>query len=603
MRHRTSICWMGAAVLAAALLCADVKANSTTVADVSTPGMLLMQADTLSTSNHARFLGILEKLHQEEKQLTPAQRWHLRYLDALRWVNAADNAKAIPLLHDIVDHSGDPELSARAITLLIQANFLSRDYKQAYVLADHLIADLPKLAAPLTRQAALSQIVSMMNSVGQYDLALQYARQMQAAFPSGKGRCWGNLAVTQTLLYAGKLASSSPEFKKTIDSCLAIGQVANANALRLDLASLMTDEGRMDQSIALLHRIAPSIQKSKYQFHIASLPVTLAQAYVKQGKDAEARKSALAALALIGPQSTNWIVEAANKVLYQAAKHAGNDVAALAYYEKYIAQEMKSASDTKARALAYQQVKQQVLAKKMRLNVLSKQNQILQLRQKLTDKAVETGRLYILLLLALLGFIVLWLLKLKHSQLSFRRLSRHDGLTGVFNRQHFLDEAERALSRLHKAGASVCLVMLDLDHFKQVNDNHGHAAGDRVLKRTAGTCRLELRTSDVFGRLGGEEFGILMPGCTREQGLEVASRIRRAVAAMSMELEPGRVLTISASFGLACSDHSGHALSQLFSDADVALYRAKNSGRNRVVVDDGGGNIRARPQACSPKAI
>lgn len=602
MKRRSLSCCALTVILTAALFCIEAMASRAAVIDQPTPAMLLAKAFRIHSSDHSRFLNILKQLHQDEKLLTPSQHWRLIYLDALRWVYAANYVKATPLLQAVIDNSGDVSLSARATAQLIQVDFLNRRYGKAYELAENLIASLPDTTDPAARLSTLNQVVQMMNNAGQYDLALKYARQMQASFPSAKGRCLGNLAVTQTLLYAGKLTSASPEFEKTIDSCLAVGQVANANALRLDLASLLTDEGHMDQSVALLHRIAPSIRKSKYKFHMASLPITLAQNYVKQGKDAEARQSALAALAMFVPGTTNWIVQAANKVLYQVAKRAGNDAAALAYYEKYVGQEMKSASDTKARALAYQQVKQEVLAKKMRLDVLSKKNQILRLRQKLADKAVETSRLHIALLLAVLGFIMLWLLKLKHSQLRFRRLARHDGLTGVFNRQHFLDEAERVLVRLHKAGASVCLVMLDLDHFKQVNDNHGHATGDRVLKRTAATCRDELRTSDVFGRLGGEEFGILMPGCTREQGLEIASRIRRVVAAMSMELEPGRVMTVSASFGLSCSDHSGYVLSQLFGDADVALYRAKSGGRNRVVVDVGGDDALVTPRTCPPEA-
>jgi diguanylate cyclase (GGDEF)-like protein len=228
-----------------------------------------------------------------------------------------------------------------------------------------------------------------------------------------------------------------------------------------------------------------------------------------------------------------------------------------------------------------------VLAKKLRLQALSKQNRILQLRQALAQKAAETSRLYIALLLLVIILISVWLHRLKQSHVHLRRMVRHDSLTGAFTRQHFFGEAERVLLRLQKSHTNACMALLDLDHFKEVNDTYGHAAGDEALKHTVAICRRELRASDVFGRIGGEEFGILMPECSREQGGAVANRIRHAIATTPVELDPQAIITISASFGLACSGTSGYVLKQLCADADAALYRAKRSGRNRLIVNAG----------------
>lgn len=141
---------------------------------------------------------------------------------------------------------------------------------------------------------------------------------------------------------------------------------------------------------------------------------------------------------------------------------------------------------------------------------------------------------------------------------------------------------------MHPADAGACLVALDLDHFKRINDTYGHAAGDEALRRVVEICRRELRGSDLFGRLGGEEFGILMPACTCEQGIEIATRIRRSLAAALLKLDPETTVVVSANLGLAHSAVSGYAFHQLFSAADAALYRAKHGGRNRLVVDTRG---------------
>jgi diguanylate cyclase (GGDEF)-like protein len=271
-------------------------------------------------------------------------------------------------------------------------------------------------------------------------------------------------------------------------------------------------------------------------------------------------------------------------VLYRVAKRHGNTASALAYYEHYVTQDKSALDDAAAQALAYQTVQQQVLTRKLETEELSKQNSILRLQRALDTKAVETSRLYIILLLIALAAIVLWLYRLKRSQLGFKRLSHHDSLTGIFNHQHFITEAEHALRLLEKKLGHACLVSIDLDHFKQVNDTHGHAMGDAVLKRAVAICQQHLRPTDLFGRLGGEEFGILLHECSREQGMDIANRIRIAIGTTPMG-EDGGGISISASVGLASTDSAGYELQRLCKEADAALYRAKRAGRNRVIAD------------------
>ncbi|MEO7478809.1 MAG: GGDEF domain-containing protein [Lysobacteraceae bacterium] len=180
------------------------------------------------------------------------------------------------------------------------------------------------------------------------------------------------------------------------------------------------------------------------------------------------------------------------------------------------------------------------------------------------------------------------LYRIKRSQLRFKAVSHRDGLTGIYNHQHFISEASRVLQLLEKSQDAACMISIDLDHFKLVNDTHGHAAGDAVLRHAVAICQQHLRSIDVFGRLGGEEFCILLHGCSRDQGMEIAERIRLAIGATAMGVD-GHTVSISASFGLASSNVSGYRLQQLCIDADAALYRAKRAGRNRVIAATGGG--------------
>lgn len=585
MARGVPACLAMAAVMALCLLCMNARAS---VAPTDTPPVAawLKQADDTWPNDTHRFRQILAQLHQHEGQLSAAQRWHLRLLDTRLPMDEGDYAKAEPTLYDIIDHSGDQSLSVRAMAALIQDKFFRRDYVSAYALANTLTAKLPAVTDPQARLEGMIRIIQMLNkgAVGQYGLALDYARKMKAWLPSGKGQCYANALETQSLLYAGKLLSTDPSFQAAIDTCVAAGESRQADALRLDLASEMVDERLGDKSIAYLRSISSAIKAAGYPPHLASLPVTQAQAYMSLGDTANARKFALASLAITGPDSPLWTVQVAYEVLYRAEKAQGHDAAALHYYEKYVAQKTAAMNDSKAIALAYQTIRQQVVSQKMQLEALGKENNILQLRQALASQEQKSSRLFNAMLLAVIAFFVLAMLWLWRSWRRFRWMAHHDGLTRVYNREHFIVEAKRALRQLHKTNIDACLIVLDLDHFKRINDTYGHAAGDQVLRSAAMIVGRELRPTDLIGRLGGEEFGILIPGCSCEQGWEVANHIRHALATAPVILDSQVTVMVSASFGLASAASSGYTLRLLLVDADAALYRAKESGRNQVVV-------------------
>lgn len=162
-----------------------------------------------------------------------------------------------------------------------------------------------------------------------------------------------------------------------------------------------------------------------------------------------------------------------------------------------------------------------------------------------------------------------------------------DPLTGLYNRRFVLDSLEAEMNRAVRSGAPVSVLMLDLDHFKSVNDNHGHAAGDLVLRLVGSVLKENCRVYDVPARYGGEEFCLLLPDTAVENSITVAERIRTRLESKSIAYRDGSTLRITASIGVAALDEndSGEAFghSALIDRADRALYAAKNRGRNRVV--------------------
>jgi diguanylate cyclase (GGDEF)-like protein/PAS domain S-box-containing protein len=178
-----------------------------------------------------------------------------------------------------------------------------------------------------------------------------------------------------------------------------------------------------------------------------------------------------------------------------------------------------------------------------------------------------------------------------HSDISERKkvedelihLATTDSLTGVANRRHFMEELETELSRTRRSGRSSTLLMVDIDHFKNINDTYGHAAGDVVLCHFAELAMLHLRRADHFGRLGGEEFAFLLPETDIAGAWQFAERFRRMVADTPVPC-PNRPISISftVSIGIAKFEPDDSATDSILARADAALYKAKENGRNRV---------------------
>ncbi|BEL98056.1 Probable diguanylate cyclase YdaM [Serratia marcescens] len=166
--------------------------------------------------------------------------------------------------------------------------------------------------------------------------------------------------------------------------------------------------------------------------------------------------------------------------------------------------------------------------------------------------------------------------RLEHS-------ANHDFLTGVLARSAMTRKAGELLEHKHRSKEAVSLLLIDIDHFKQINDTHGHSAGDQVLASFAHIVRRELRHDQLFGRLGGEEFAIMLPRALAAQGVALGEHLRRLVEQTALQVEGKQTLKITISVGVASlAMNEVKSLEQLMNMADIALYRAKSQGRNRV---------------------
>lgn len=181
--------------------------------------------------------------------------------------------------------------------------------------------------------------------------------------------------------------------------------------------------------------------------------------------------------------------------------------------------------------------------------------------------------------------VIYWLATLSYelykSEQRLSSLSQKDPLTGAYNRRYFDEQAAVECARAHRYGQSLAVLMMDLDKFKRINDTHGHAAGDEVLKALVKTSAQALRKSDILARYGGEEFVVLLPHAALAEALMLAERLRKALSELHIPFED-KSLNITISIGVSTLAETEADVVAMLSRADHAMYQAKANGRNRV---------------------
>ena len=355
----------------------------------------------------------------------------------------------------------------------------------------------------------------------------------------------------------------------------------NINAARLGIAESQIALGQPETALIVLQQARTGFAAEHDDSRNDMLLILTGQALARQGKHEEALARYAQALPLIQQDGNERYLALLFKAQAASNEALGLIAPALADYKRYNELQMKlqgkmRLEQTRMLEYEYEIRRRDFENRQLRAQAVAKQQEVATLEavRRWQWLALALG----LLLVALLSALV-WRQWCKSRQL--RNLTLLDPLTKIANRPGIERETARALDASLQAGTPLSLLMLDLDHFKAINDRYGHAAGDKVLREVTAAWQAQLRGRDPLGRMGGEEFVVVCPDTTLEQALVVANRLRDAANALRFdEVDPE--LRISVSIGAAQARRNGDSRDALIDRADAALYRAKQQGRDRV---------------------
>lgn len=543
----------------------------------------LVLADKSRSSNPEDFTLLVDELKERKLDMSLDEKDYLKYLIAYQLSFSGEFSKAVLIYKDLTLNSKNEILKFRANLSLVNTYAISKDWATGL---EHLSTNLDLL--PNIKEAEFKQLGILIaalfyNQLGQYELGLYYANQLDELVHEGRNACLAKQLAIEAKLKLGKLNERSSEIESATKICQQSGEHLIVAIIAGYTATNLISEEKVTQASNVLHSHLDAVNKINYPPVSSRYYSLLSQAYYLNDEIVKAESFAARALEKSISLGNNESTLEAYYILFQIAESRGEHQLALDYHKKYAAADKAYLDDVKTKHLAFQLAQHQATEQRNQIDLLDKQNNLLRVEQKLATTEAENNRLFISLLISIITLLGFWAYKSWKTQQRLKQLAEYDALTKVYNRGHFTHLAEDALKYCGSANIQLSCILFDLDKFKQINDNYGHGCGDWVLKQVAKVCQAQGRKNDIFARLGGEEFCMILPSCDLHTALKLAESCR--VAINQIDTAPsGHDFTISASLGVTDTQLSGYSLEQLTTDADSAMYQSKDDGRNRISV-------------------
>lgn len=543
----------------------------------------LLLADNNRRKNPVLFKNTLAELALLKESFIPEQYYYYQFLQGYLATYHGKNDQANKLLTDIVNSKASNLIKFRANYTLINVAAAQKNWSTGL----KIIAKNKKILSSISNkehyQLGILTTIIFYNQLQQFDLVLKNIALVKRHNLPQKHNCFLEQFSLEAKLNLHQIQPDDKAIDAGLDICQQAGNKISTNIIRVYRAKLYLQTQQPDKSLAEILPHIDEINTTLFPMLIVGMNNILAKTYYQLKNFDSAENYALSALKA---NENNTIIQQgadSYKLLYQINKLRNNIELALSYHEKYNSLEVAYLEDEKAKHVSFQLAKLQTFDHENQIILLNKKNNFLAAEQTLANNKVATIQQIITIMTFIIVILILWGARLWRSHKRVKTLSEYDELTGIYNRRHFTQVAMSTLKYCQSAKQDLSLIMFDLDNFKKINDTFGHICGDWALKETIRVCENIGRKNDVFARLGGEEFCILLPSCNIDAAVIRAETCRAAIENTITE-ESGNNFNITASFGITDVTRSGFDLEKLLTDADFAAYESKHAGRNRVTV-------------------
>lgn len=542
----------------------------------------LERARTISYTRHwQEAQAILDELapRVDEFELRDFAAFHLQ--EARHLVLDDRSREALERVRMVLEKPLDDDQRLRALQLAAHTAVVLRDYETAF---DKLMAALlvePRVDDPVAGISTFNMATHMFGRVGEHERALEYGQEaIRRALQAGdtSQECVARQRIASVYAWVEQPDQSEVQHRLGIAACEESGNDLFVGALQAGLADLVRSQGRLEEARELAESAIAAMENANYPLGVHEARLVLAATVHDLGLIDPQVRAGFEEIADYFRSNRLWDQVARIELLQAriAEEHDEWDRAA-EHYRHHIEALEQFIDRDRAMRLAYLELEFDTRFKERQIELLKENARLAQVEAK---TATEQRRLRTIILVLSISVVVLLsilLINAFRGRRHFRHLSRHDTLSGLANQGWFLERAKLMLREA--AGASPYLVMADIDHFKKVNDAFGHLYGDQVLGQVARRLRDAFGPDALIGRVGGEEFAILIVARGIDPVIEGIETFRRKPPGSGRAGDT----EVTLSFGI-CRYRAGENLGELRKRADAALYQAKREGRNRYVV-------------------
>ena len=573
----------------ACLICsATLPANPSPAAGEDDPvddlASYLAQARDISYTRHWREAQImLDKISDQIDPSDPRAFAEFHLLKARHLVLADQLSEGLDRASMLLEHELAPEPKLRTLQFAANTAVLLRNYELAF---DYLLNALqiePEVEDTAATIATYNMAAYMFGRVGEHERAMTYGElAVERAVSTGKANdeCITRQRLAPVFKWASRTEDARAEYRKAIAACQDAGNRLFVGVVQYGFADLLNQLERPEEAYRLVNTAIATLKSAEWPIGEHEARLHRAQIQHRLGVLPENIDAELEALSEYF--TTRELFDQLAQTEELRARIAGDNgehELANRHLMRFLDARERFLSRDRAMLMAYLQVEFDLRTKEQQIDLLREIARLAELEVETTRQQRRARTIILFLSVGLLALLVALLVRTFQARQHFRELSRRDRLSGLANHGWFFERADAMIQEARRVHESAFLVMADIDNFKQINDSHGHVLGDQVLGQISRRLREAFGEEALIGRIGGDEFAVLVSGQDETKVIEAINQFTRAGPGSSRADDP----TPTLSFGVALMQPEDDLVG-LRQRADAALYQAKAAGRDRFII-------------------